>query len=305
MNTHVNEISSTVRDAFNFEVVKLPLSGADNHYTPWYGLFRDDDGKYVGSGSITDRYVPHTTDDVCALVEAAANVFEGDVNLQCHFNDGHYVSIAPSDDYRHSVYGTDDNIFARMVISFGFDKESCVASFGGWRDACDNLMLPRMVEGTRVSIRHTRSLRSKMDDLIATFGRLEHGWQNLIAMADEMQAREVRLDEFLDAIYGQPTPEQIALANTGQKVRGVTIHENRTKAILNRVMRERWQTGRPALGSDFRVSAWEAYNAVQGYQQHDATRRARRGDTIAKFDRILLASNDKAVRDAEKLAMSV
>ena len=74
---------------------------------------------------------------------------------------------------------------------------------------------------------------------------------------------------------------------------------------MRRVMRERWRTGRPALGSDFRVSAWEAYNAVQGYQQHDATRRARRGDTIAKFDRILLASNDKAVRDAEKLAMSV
>mgnify|MGYP001298134565 CR=1 FL=1 len=304
MNISFSDIASTVREAFNFEVIKLPLTGADNHYTPWYGLFRDDSGKYVGSSSITERYTPHTTDDVCALVEAAANVFEGDVNLQCHFNDGHYVSIAPSDDYRHSVYGTDDNIFARLVISFGFDKESCVASFGGWRDACDNLMIPRMVEGTRVSIRHTRSLRSKMDDLIATFGRLEHGWQNLIAMADEMQAREVRLDEFLDAIYGQPTPEQIALANTGQKVRGVTIHENRTKAILNRVMRERWQTGRPALGSDFRVSAWEAYNAVQGHAQHDATRRTRRGNTITRFDRILLASNDSAVLQAEKLALS-
>lgn len=304
MNTHVNEISSTVRDAFNFEVVKLPLSGADNHYTPWYGLFRDDSGKYVGSSSITERYVPHSTDDVCALVEAAANVFDGDVNLQCHFNDGHYVSIAPSDDYRHSVYGTDDNIFARMVISFGFDKESCVASFGGWRDACDNLMIPRMVEGTRVSIRHTRSLRSKMDDLIATFGRLEQGWENLTAMADEMQSREVRLDEFLNAIYSQPTPEQLALAHSGQKVRSVTIHENRTKTILNRVMRERWQTGRPALGSDFRVSAWEAYNAVQGFSQHEATRRVRRGNTIAKFDRILLASNDTAVLAAEKLALS-
>tara|TARA_Y100001963_G_scaffold37241_1_gene52056 strand:+ start:1081 stop:1998 length:918 start_codon:yes stop_codon:yes gene_type:complete len=304
MNISFSDIAATVREAFDFEVIKLPLTGADNHYTPWYGLFRDDSGKYVGSSSITERYTPHTTDDVCALVEAAANVFEGDVNLQCHFNDGHYVSIAPSDDYRHSVYGTDDNIFARLVISFGFDKESCVASFGGWRDACDNLMIPRMVEGTRVSIRHTRSLRSKMDDLIATFGRLEHGWQNLIAMADEMQAREVRLDEFLDAIYGQPTPEQIALANTGQKVRGVTIHENRTKAILNRVMRERWQTGRPALGSDFRVSAWEAYNAVQGHAQHDATRRTRRGNTITRFDRILLASNDSAVLQAEKLALS-
>ena len=57
-------------NAFDFEVMKLPLSGADNHYTPWYGLFRDDTGDYVGSGSISERYVPHTSDDVCALVEA-------------------------------------------------------------------------------------------------------------------------------------------------------------------------------------------------------------------------------------------
>lgn len=296
MNISFSDIAATVREAFNFEVIKLPLTGADNHYTPWYGLFRDDSGKYVGSSSITERYTPHTTDDVCALVEAAANVFEGDVNLQCHFNDGHYVSIAPSDDYRHSVYGTDDNIFARLVISFGFDKESCVASFGGWRDACDNLMIPRMVEGTRVSIRHTRSLRSKMDDLIATFGRLEQGWENLTAMADEMQSREVRLNEFLDAVYGTPDPDA--------QGRSVTIHKNRTESIMRRVMRERWRTGRPALGSDFRVSAWEAYNAVQGHAQHDATRRTRRGNTITRFDRILLASNDSAVLQAEKLALS-
>ena len=49
MNVKFNEIAETVRNAFDFEVMKLPLSGADNHYTPWYGLFRDDTGDYVGS----------------------------------------------------------------------------------------------------------------------------------------------------------------------------------------------------------------------------------------------------------------
>ena len=81
MNVKFNEIAETVRNAFDFEVMKLPLSGADNHYTPWYGLFRDDTGDYVGSGSISERYVPHTSDDVCALVEAAANIFDGEVNF--------------------------------------------------------------------------------------------------------------------------------------------------------------------------------------------------------------------------------
>ena len=91
MNVNFDTIAETVRKAFDFEVMKLPLSGADNHYTPWYGLFRDDTGDYVGSGSISERYVPHTSDDVCALVEAAANIFDGEVDLQCHFKDGHYV----------------------------------------------------------------------------------------------------------------------------------------------------------------------------------------------------------------------
>ena len=64
MNIDFQTIGEKVREAFNFEVMKLPLTGADNHYTPWYGLFRDDTGSYVGSGSISDRYVPHTSDDV-------------------------------------------------------------------------------------------------------------------------------------------------------------------------------------------------------------------------------------------------
>ena len=53
MNVKFNEIAETVRNAFDFEVIN-PLSGADNHYTPWYGLFRDDTGDYVGSGSISE-----------------------------------------------------------------------------------------------------------------------------------------------------------------------------------------------------------------------------------------------------------
>ena len=41
MNIDFQTIGEKVREAFNFEVMKLPLTGADNHYTPWYGLFRD------------------------------------------------------------------------------------------------------------------------------------------------------------------------------------------------------------------------------------------------------------------------
>ena len=50
------------------------------------------------------------------------------------------------------------------------------------------------------------------------------------------------------------------------------------------------------------VSAWEAYNAIQGYVQHDAqAKEGFKGD----FDRILRASNSQEVRAAEKLALEL
>ena len=54
-------------------------------------------------------------------------------------------------------------------------------------------------------------------------------------------------------------------------------------------------------GSEPIVSSWEAYNAIQGYAQHDASRKRNPSD----FDRILLSMNDKYVKSAEVLALSV
>jgi hypothetical protein len=100
--------------------------------------------------------------------------------------------------------------------------------------------------------------------------------------------------EFLNRIYEQPSPD------AGQKA--VTIHKNRTEAIFNRLYRERLQTGRPGMTSDYKVSAWEAFNAIQGYVQHESrTKAGFKGD----FDRILKSMNDKTVHDAEKLALEL
>ena len=42
MNISVSSLSDKVSQAFNFEVVKLPLFAPDNQPTGYYGLFRDD-----------------------------------------------------------------------------------------------------------------------------------------------------------------------------------------------------------------------------------------------------------------------
>lgn len=300
-NISASDVSASVRSAFNFSVDRFPLFGPDMMPTDQYGLFRSDTGFLKGVKSVSKRYVPHETEDVCALVDAAGDAFDGDIEVKTHWRDGHYVSVAPSRAERQSIYGTDDNIFPRIVIRAGYDGQAFTGTMGYYRDACSNLAMMRRVSGTCVKIRHSSGLRSAMDDLIQTFGKLSAGWENLIEVAQELESREVRMIEFLDQIYGRPSDEQLTLAATGQAVRAVTSHKNRTEAIWTRLNRERVRTGRPTMVNDT-VSAWEAFNAIQGYVQHDA--QAKKGFK-GEFDRILRASNDQAVNKAERIVLDL
>jgi hypothetical protein len=285
-------VADRVRSAFNFSIDKFPLSGPDSMRTPFYGLFKSDTGTAVGSGSVSDRYTPHTTDDVLALVEAAGTAFGGVADVRTHFDHGHYVTVQPTKEQRLAVFGTKDNVFPRIVIDAGYGGQAFRASLGLYRDACRNMMILRQAEGTHVAIRHTSGLRLQMDELIATFASLEAGWGNLSLVVQHMQGREVRMVEFLNAIYGEPKSDE---------GRSVTMHKHRTEAIFRRLSSERMTTGRGPLGSDFVVTGWEAFNAIQGYTQHDSIRRGR----PTEMERIVRALHDNRVAHAERLALTM
>jgi len=288
MLTSSKNVSETIHAAFHFSVDKFPLSGPDGMQTPWYGLFRSDTSQVVGNGSKTKVYVPHQSEDVIALCDAATEAFDGDIAVSCHFNHGHYVSVEPTRDYRVSIFGEKDNIFPRVLIRAGYDGKAFNASMGYWRDACANMSIMRRVSGTSVSIRHTSGLRSKMDELIATFQTLKESWTTLGDVIARLQSQEVSLSNFLNSVYGLPD------ANSR---RAVTVHRKRTEDIFRRVRRERFSTGRGDFDPSFTVSAWEAYNAVQGYVQHESTRKSGTSD----FARILLSNSDSRVKAAEDL----
>lgn len=285
--------SDQVRAAFDFSVDKFPLSGPDGMRTPWYAMFRSDTGQPIGEGSVTKRYEPHQTEDVVALVEACESVFEKSANVKTHFRNGHYVTVSPSNEFRRSIYGTNDNIFPRLIIRGGYDKSALHVVLGTYRDACDNLQMMTSVDQVCQRIRHTSGLREKMSELVSQFQSLKDGWDNIADTVHRMQSSEVQFADFLNAVYPQPTEE------SGQ--RAISIHRNRTEAIFQRLVRERQHTGRPSLDSAFTVSAWEAYNAVQGHEQHIAPRRE---GFRGQFDRILQAAKSQHVRKAEELAIS-
>lgn len=286
-----NNVAEKVRSAFGFTIGKFPLTGPDGMRTPFYGLFRSDNCTAVGYGSVSDRYEPHATDDVLALVEAAGHAFDGVADVQCHFHNGHYVSIQPNKEQRMEVY-RNDSVFPRIVIDAGYGGQAFRASLGMYRDLCRNMMIMRQAEGTTVSIRHTSSLRLQMDELVATFASLDQAWGNLQTVVQQMATRDVRMVDFLNAIYGEPKSDE---------GRSATIHRRRTEAIFRRLQSERARAGRGAMGSDFVVTGWEAFQAVQGYVQHDATRKGR----PSEMERIVRALHDTKVAAAERLALTM
>lgn len=286
-------IAEQVRQSFGFSVDKLPLRGPEGLATPFYGLFRSDTGEVASKTAVSRQYSPHKTDDVVALAEACEQAFDGQaVKATCLFKDGHHVVVQPGKEYRRSIFGTADNIFPRVIIRAGYDGRAFRATLGAYRDACRNLMMLRRVSGISVAIRHDSNIRENMDDLIRKFATVASRWRDVEVAAEEMQSRDVRLTEFLTALYGEPSETSRT---------AVARHKSRTEAIVRRVIRERYQTGRPDLGSDFVVSGWEAYNAVQGYVQHESRRNGHPSD----IERAIAALGNASVMDAERLVFDL
>lgn len=295
-NVSIVEKIVKIRESFDFGVGTYPLTGPDNVKTDMYGVFRTDTWEAVADKSVKKGYTPHTSDDVCALVEAAQSVFEGDFDVQCHFNKGHYVSIAPTDAHWKKIINTNDDIRPRMLIDASYNGNAFRSLIGYYRHLCRNMSMMRTVSSTSVSIRHTSGLRAKMDELIDNYQSLQNGWEDLNAFINRMNTTETRVMDFMTHVFG---------ARPDQAGRGQTIHDNRTAAIISRIFNERQKMGKalPQCSTEAEVfqaevSVWEMFNGIQGFSQHDQSRKNSPND----FARMLLASSDTAVKKAEEYA---
>jgi hypothetical protein len=293
MNVQTSGLADRVRH-FYPTVSRFPLAGPDGLRTPWYGLFRMDTNQPVGGGSVSGRYVPHTTDDVVALVEAAESVMGEVDNVQMGWRDGHFLSIEPqlTHERRLEMY-ENDIVFPRLFIHAPYGGAGCfVGSVALSRIVCSNLYTMKTVAGVNVRIRHTSGLREKMDDLIADFSSLSGGWEALAARVKQMNEVKVKVADFLNEVYGQP--------DEGSE-RSIKLHRNRTESIIRRLARERMKIHGDA-GDLHTATAWEAFNAVQGFVQHD---KSRKGLYVNEFDRVILANEDATVARAERLSLEM
>lgn len=288
------QLVEQVNSIFDFAVEKGDLVRVGTgEATPHKGLFRSDTGACVGM-ACKEGYQPHTTSDVGALVHAASAAFRGECKIDTYFSDGHYVTVTPSDDYRRSIYGSADSIFPRLTIRARYDGRGFSSALAYYRDACKNLAMLQTAGGQSFvsNIRHSSQMWNRIEELCQHYAKLASGWENVVEIALQMQSKRVKLDEFLSSVYPDP-PElsPVRTRNTAQK---------RIGSIFSRLQREQQQTGRPEIGADWEVSAWEAFNAVQGYVQHDMNRRGQPND----YARSLKSLDDPSVKLALELAIA-
>lgn len=287
MNALSVDMLSRVRNFFP-DVRKVQLIG-DEQLTHHYGLQRLDNNEFFGP-SVSANYCLHTTEDICALVEAVEPVLGKTGDIQMGFRDGHYVIIQPTRE--HLIRAThNDEVFPRVILSARYGNVF-TATLGMYRSVCSNLSMFHQQNGMTVKIRHTSGLRDKMADLIEDFHMLSKGIDNLEETIHTMVNRKVILADFINAIY--PMPSEFDTPRTHSN------HRRLFDKIVRRIAVERSKLGDNRLPTN-EVTAWEAYNGVQGYVQHDKSRKG----SVGTFDRAIIALSDTHVARAQHLALTM
>lgn len=288
----VTAIRNHIDNSFPFTVDKFPLCGPDNMRTDLYALFRSDNLENIG-GAVKENYVPHTLEDIKALAEAAMIGFDG-ATLDCGWRNGHCLVISPSKDYRRTVYGTKDEIFPRGYIHAGFGGlKGLNGLLGVFRDTCKNLMRPKLAgKIVQANIKHTSGLSDKVDVLVGQFRTLMQSWNTLADHCVEMNRMDVPFATFLEKVFVRPTEVTERQAKS---------YNQRIQLIVERVQRERNLLGNPKPID--MVTAWEAYNGVQGYFQHDARRHGKPDYFVRAFDAFDSTEVDRAYDLALELAV--
>tara|TARA_R110002167_G_scaffold9520_1_gene43378 strand:+ start:274 stop:1188 length:915 start_codon:yes stop_codon:yes gene_type:complete len=295
-----SEVSEVVTKEFDFSVDKFPLFLPDNQRTPLYGLTRSDTGEIVeGTASKTKQYIPHTTEDIVALAEAASECFDGDIVCDAHFRSGHFIALRPTNTDRREVYNSYDPIWPSIVISAGFDGKAVIARCGYWRDNCLNLAMMSQIAGTKTSIRHNGNMRIHMDSLLLQFKELKSSWDNVYDAAMSMQQKTVKIDDFFNKIFTPPTAEELKQAKKDRKTKN---WDNRNTIMKKRIEGERNKMLGTSAAIGDSATVWELYNAVQGYFQHDSRKKV---GFKSEFDGIIRSANQAEVKSAEKLALEL
>ena len=140
------------------------------------------------------------------------------------------------------------------------------------------------------SIPHSSKLKERHAELVESFSIVANGWEKTVEHLKRMEERRIGIGALmLEILGGAPDEDGAKLTNYKKKI----------QKIVTIIDKEREKLGKP---QDFKnASAWELFNAVQGYSQHWKTRKSGKLGKPSEFDRIIMAANDPMVNRTEAL----
>lgn len=259
-----------------------------------FGCFRSDTWQEIG-GTVKKNYVPPTRAQLISLAMAATEAFEGapvEVSAAI-FRNGYYTTIQPTKEWRVEI-AEGDTVFPVLTaqMQFGGTGRDLI-NLGCQRDMCANLQMMRSVAQWNQRIRHSSDHGNFMEQAINDCSKLAQNFENFIETMKMLNDSKIDFGELINVVFHQ------RLASIkGDKLPKQTARTFR--AIQNRYNAEAEKLGDRLLTStNTEANAWLAYNAVQGYFQHDANHRV----ASNKYEQALVANSKMEVETAEKFLL--
>lgn len=285
------------------EIMKLPTVSKIPYTNPHpdflgsktgvYGCFRDDTGEPLG-GIVKENYVLPTRDQLVQVSMAACQAFDGmDVDVQASMYKASYqCTIKPTADFRREVF-QGDTVCPLFQVSLNFAGTGTDnIHMGMFRDACDNLMMMRTLSSWTKKIRHSSSHNRLFEKAVTDCNSLAGDFDNFVERAQQLQQTEVNMQEMVESIFADRIKD-----NKASKQLKSALRE-----IFERYNDEAEASDIQKIGVDgnWVANGWLAYNALQGYYQHDSPRRKVNNAEIDSYQRALKASDQIEVNAAEK-----
>ena len=209
------------------------------------------------------------------------------VRMSFSFNKGYNVAFTVTKDWdtaTRKFMFANDIMFPEYRFSMSYTSTHR-GNGGSHRIICSNLLTTAMVAGLNFSIRHTKNMGEKLNDINEGVAAIANNYPKFLEYCEAMGKRVVNPVDFYTALYGSKPVEA---------GRGQTVWTKRYDAIKDRLDSESSK-----LGID-RNNAWLVFNAVQGYLQNDTTRKV--DDYISRG---LDTAANPILAKAEHLALGV
>lgn len=179
------------------------------------------------------------------------------IEMRFSFDKGYYVNFSTKlDTQARKLAFANDTIIPSYGFCFPYDSVSSGEGLGN-RIICSNLITTKTVANFSFAVRHTKNMGEKMIDIENGIAAIAQNWSKFIDYCDTMGRKKIDPRAFYASLYGSK-PES---------GRGLTVWQKRYEKIDQRLQSEAYKLG---ISPD---NGWMVFNSIQGYLQHDTTRK--------------------------------